>query len=195
MKKLVVIMTIIGLCFVFGLQARAQFSLHAGYSPSVLTEKTNMGESHSAKYQSFYAGGLYSIDAYLLSFSLGAKFQYDKRIGDVDTFVNTNVPNEQFQVGVPILVNVNYNFFYSNGSKTIYIKMFPYFGVMPTYRKDMGEQSGYKAFDVNLMGGLLLGYSHFNLYAGYQGGLLDLDNNEATTSRLRGWFFGVAYSF
>lgn len=195
MKKLVVIMTIIGLCSVFSLKAQAQFSIHAGYSPSVLTEKTNVGVSHSAKYQSFYAGGLYSIDAYLISFSLGAKFQYDKQGGGAEAFVNTNVPDEQLQLGVPVLVNVNYNFFYSNGARTHYIKMFPYVGVMPTYRKDMGEQSGYKAFDVNLMGGLLLGYSHFNLYAGYEGGLLDLDNNEATTSHLRGWFFGVAYSF
>lgn len=195
MKKLMIILAIIGLCGAFCLKAQAQFSIHAGYSPVVLTEKTNMGESHSAKYQSFYAGGLYSIDAYLLSFSLGAKFQYDKRIDGTNVFVNPNVPDEQLQIGVPVLVNVNYNFFYSNGSKTTYIKMFPYIGLMPTYRRNLEGQSDYKAFDVNLMGGLLLGYSHFDIYAGYQGGLLDLDNNETTTTHLRGWFFGVAYSF
>lgn len=199
MKKLVVIMTIMGLCFVFGLQARAQFSIHAGYSPTVLTEKTNMGESHFVKYHSFYAGGLYSIDAYLLSFSLGAKFQYDKRADIPDVFVNPSVPNEQLQIGVPLLVNINYNFFFTNTvdgrSKTTFIKMYPYIGVMPTYRKDIRVQSDYKPFDINLMGGLLIGYSHFNIYAGYQGGVLDLDKNENTVSRMRGWFFGMAVSF
>ena len=33
MKKLFVVLAIVGLCCVFGLKAQAQFSIHAGYAP------------------------------------------------------------------------------------------------------------------------------------------------------------------
>ncbi len=188
-------MAVIGLCCAFGVKAQAQFSIHMGYSPSVITEKTNLGESHSAKFHSFYAGGLYSFNAPLLSLSLGAKFQYDRRIGNANAFVNMNVPDYQLQIGVPVLVNYNLNLYFNDLSVTYHYKIYPYVGVMPTYRIDLGKQSDYKSFDVNLMGGLLLGFSQFNLYAGYQFGLLDLDHNETTATYLRGWFFGAALSF
>ena len=190
MKRLFILLAFVFLSAFFGEQAYAQFSFHVGYAPERLVEKDNLGEVNMAKYAGFYGSAMYSF-GHVVSFTVGAQARYNKRIdGNASAFKST-IPDAQISLEMPLTIKLNYFFYNSNG---FFLKTYPFVGVMPCYKLDRGIASDHKPYDVNLLGGLYLGYSHYNAYFGYRGGLFDIDNNDATKTSTHGWFFGLAFS-
>lgn len=225
MKKLVVIMTIIGLCFVFGLQAQAQpnwkipngyklvtneyelleysyrhnYFIHAGYAAEKITQKTSMGEKNAVQYHGFYLGGLYSSGIFAIGPQL--RYQYLGSSNNEAAFYGI-LPEKQLLFELPVLVyfpgTIN-NRLRTEWDNKLYVKhiarVIPFIGAMPSYKYGFGSSDDYKPFDVYGLAGLLVGRKHLNVYLGLRVGLLDMDKSNDTKTTAFGMFYGMSYSF
>lgn len=225
MRKLFILLAVVGLCGHFNEKAQAQpnwkipngykpvsneyelykygyrhnFFIHAGYAPEKNTQKTSLGEKKTVRYQGFYVGGLYSSGI----FAIGPQLRYQYMgSSNNDASFNGILPEKQLLFELPILVyfpgTIN-NRLRTEWDNKLYVKhiarVIPFIGVMPSYKYSFGIQNNYKPIDVYGLAGLLVGRKHLNVYLGLRVGLLDMDKGDDTKTSAFGMFYGFAYSF
>lgn len=215
MKKALIIMAAATLVFVG--KANAQLGINIGYAPTTLTTKTtisNTTNTSSSEMNGFFVGVNYNFGfGKGLGLSVGLQGRYNTKTstGSANFVVvsgNDKSTSTQILLDVPVLVNYSLALgrdaklsafagpalsyaVYGNTHVTTNTNIL---GTTSTTENDYsmyGGNSSNERFDLSIAFGLAFQYSDFRLFGGYRIGLLDLNNNDNTSTKTSGFFVGL----
>lgn len=194
-------------------KANAQLNVHLGYSPVTYTTTYN-GNDEKMDLNGFFLGANYNINLTGdLNVGVGADFRYNTKSDTRKAgTLSIDVDHSQIVLDVPVLFNYGLslsdalrvsafagpNFSFALSGKSTYdanATVLSALGLSADGEFDWyGEDSDQKKFDIGLTFGLSLGYREFNLFGGYNMGLLNLSDSDNTTLKSANWFIGLGYA-
>ena len=206
MKKFFTI-AILTASLLFAGQVSAQH-IHAGYSPEVWATGSN-----SVNLNSFFLGVDYNMPVSgALNLSVGGQLRYGTESGESSFYGLASSKHTTTLVGVDVPLLFNYTIAPSSqisftlfaGPKLSYTFMGKtkyegnVVGISGTSESDwFANNAGdlnLKPFNVSATFGLALGFQQFQLFGGYNYGLLDVDNSDNSTTKISGPFFGIGFN-
>ena len=204
MKKVLAIVALVAALFVAG-NVQAQNMVYVGYAPETLAYSNS-----TANFQGFYAGFTKNIGiSNGIGVAAGAQFRLNTRNTE-DSFwgITGKVKETQILVDVPLLFN--YGIAINRD-----LKITPFIGPMfslglvgktqgndPIFGDHSSDWYGENGvagrpnnrFNISGVFGADVTFSRFNLFAGYNMGLMDLAKSENVTMKTSGFFVGLGYS-